>query len=205
MDASRFDRLARSFGTGSSRRRLLRLGAVALGLGVAAGPAGEETLAKKKKIKKNEFGCVNVGGKCRGKDNKCCSGICKGKKPKKGEKDKSKCQAHDTGVGCVAGQQSAFCRIGSVLEMGLDSEGMEVPNCTTAAGVPGTCETTTGNAPYCVFTGECFSCSKDTDCEGVCGPQAACVRCVGCDETGGTGCVGPAKNSCLLNGVARER
>ena len=46
---------------------------------------------KNKKPKNNAFGCLNVGQACNGKNDKCCSGICDGKKPKKGKKDKSKC------------------------------------------------------------------------------------------------------------------
>jgi hypothetical protein len=202
MDASRFDRLVRSLSTGSSRRGLLRLAATSLGIGVAVHvPA---VARAKKKIKKNEFGCVNVGNKCRGKDGKCCSGICQGKKPKKDEKDKSKCQAHDTGTGCVAGQQSPFCRTGEVIAMGLHSEGEPPGQCTTSTGFAGVCQTTTGNAPYCARDDECFRCTKDTECELVCGPGAVCARCVGCDEEGGTACLGPNPGSCEISAAARH-
>jgi hypothetical protein len=198
MDAARFDRLTRSLSAWSSRRRLLHLAAASVGLGLTTSPLVVGTRAKKKKLKKNAFGCVNVGNKCRGKNGQCCSGVCKGDKPKKDEKDKSECKAHDTGSGCVAGQQSEFCAFGGLVKMGLGSEGG--PQCTTSAGLPGECETTTGNAPYCVADGLCFACHKDADCQSssVCGPGAACIRCVGCEEEGGTACVAPSKNACGL-------
>ncbi|MFN8661923.1 MAG: hypothetical protein U0075_08530 [Thermomicrobiales bacterium] len=104
---------------------------------------------KKKPLQRNEFGCVPVGKHCRGNDSVCCSGVCDGKKPKKGERDRSECVPHDTG-GCVKGQQSGFCHAGS----------MGTP-CTSSAGHPGTCETTTGNAGFCVATGSCTDCDTD--------------------------------------------
>ena len=79
MDTDVFDSLARSLGAASSRRRAL---AAALGGLVTLGvlPTGAKK-GKTKKPKPNAFGCLNVGQKCRGKDSKCCSGICQGKKP----------------------------------------------------------------------------------------------------------------------------
>jgi hypothetical protein len=197
VDATYFDRLTRSLAASSSRRLLLR--GLAL-LGLVAVEAPHATLAKKrrKKLNFNEFGCVNVGGKCRGKDAVCCSGICEGKKPKKGKRDRSRCVGHDTGTGCVAGQVEPFCLSDEVINMGLGSEGD--PNCTTSTGGTGVCNTTTGNAPYCTNDGVCFPCSKDTDCQSpsVCDQAAACIRCAGgCPETGGTMCVGPSFDSCL--------
>jgi hypothetical protein len=195
MDASRFDHFTRSFSTGSSRRRLLwAMTGTVLGLG-AASRLPDLGAAKKKKVKKNEFGCVNVGNKCRGKDGKCCSGICKGNKPKKDEKDKSKCQAHDQGIGCVTGQQSPFCQGLMKADFGIEGGA----NCTTSAGGSGGCETTTGNAPYCVADGLCFACHKDADCQSpsVCGPGAACIRCVGCTKEGGTACISAFEKSCV--------
>jgi hypothetical protein len=132
------------------------------------------TRAKKQKLKRNEFGCVNVGGKCRGKDANCCSNICQGKKPKQGKKDKSHCVAHDE-QGCSAGQAGDSCGGADVL-------------CTTSAGTDGVCETTTGNAGYCASDGSCFPCQKDRDCQSQSqfGPRAACARCATCP--GGTIC-----------------
>jgi hypothetical protein len=62
MDTARFDRMTRTFSTVLSRRGL------AGALGVAAGTIPGLAAAKKKKLKKNAFGCVDVGGKCRGND-----------------------------------------------------------------------------------------------------------------------------------------
>jgi hypothetical protein len=121
-------------------------------------------------------GCKNVGKKCKKKKD-CCSGICKGKKGKK------RCKAHDTG-GCQAGQRQGICG------------GVDVP-CTTSAGNPGLCQTTTGNAAYCTAGGGCFACQQDADCRPFCGPGAACVRCLFCGEDGSpTACVGLIPGGC---------
>jgi hypothetical protein len=105
MDSAGFDRLTHSFLHALSRRRL----ATALGL-FASGTlhvTGAKNKKKRKKLKRNAFGCVNVGGHCRGRDNVCCSGICEGKKPKQGKKDKSKCRAHNV-LNCPAGANSCL-------------------------------------------------------------------------------------------------
>jgi hypothetical protein len=129
------------------------------------------TQAKQKpSLKRNEFGCVNVGGKCRGEDRTCCSGYCQGKKPKKGKKDKSRCVAHDTGD-CTGTDR--------VCPSGL---------CTTSIGHAGGCMTTTGNAPYCADTVTSIPCRKDADCVPSCGPLAACYVCGG---VAGGRCAGP--------------
>ena len=186
MDASRFDTLARSLITAPSRRVVLQ-SLVATVLGLAPGPPPSAVHARKRKsqLRFNQFGCVNVGGKCRGKDKVCCSGICEGKKPKKGEKDKSRCVAHNTG-GCRAGQQGAFCGGANV-------------DCTTSTGSPGVCDTTTGNSGYCAFTTTCSPCSKDADCRPVCGRGAACVKCATCIADGGTRCVGTGPDACIFD------
>jgi hypothetical protein len=177
MDHDAFDRLTTTLSTGSSRRRVLRLSAAALGLG----GVGQSVAKKKKKKKKkptsllfNSFGCVNVGGACRGNSDNCCSGICEGSKPKKGKKDTSRCVAHDQST-CVAGQRQAPCG-------GVDVE------CEASNGLPGFCDTTTGNAGYCSISGDCFACKKDKDCQSEFGEGAACIVCAGCEDTGGTGC-----------------
>jgi hypothetical protein len=136
MDGARFDRLARALTPGSARRGVVR-GLAGAALGLVLRPDSALTTAKKRKkkkvLKRNAFGCVEVGGKCRGKDSVCCSGICEGKKPKKGKRDRSRCVAHDTG-GCQP--------TGGACEL--------VPNCTTSTGDPsGLCLTTTGQAAYC--------------------------------------------------------
>jgi hypothetical protein len=192
MDPTRFDDLLRSFASVSARRAVLgALSAAVLGLGVGhphgAASAKKDKKSKKKPLKLNAFGCVNVDGACQGKDANCCSGICDGEKPKKGKKDKSKCLAHDTGTGCFAGQINTFC-------------GGTTVACTTSTGSPaGVCDTTTGNAPYCTDSGECFPCKKDKDCVPICGAGAACAKCpTGCASAGGTVCVSPTPGACVL-------
>ena len=182
MDASRFDALSRSLGSHACRRGLLGGVLVTLGRGVLPLVNSEakqrHRRTKRKKLQRNEFGCISVGRACRGKDTNCCSGICKGKKPKKGEKDKSKCVGHDAST-CLPGQMESVCGGTDLL-------------CTTSTGdTKGLCETTTGNAAYCVANARCWPCSKDADCHPFCGLQAACFRCAGfCADTGGTVCGG---------------
>jgi len=184
MDAHWFDTLSKEILDKPYLRRsvvtALAGGVLALASGGPGDTSAKDKKSKKKPLQRNEYGCVAVGKACRGNDSVCCSGICEGKKPKKGERDRSQCEAHDTG-GCVKGQQSGFCLAGS---MGLP--------CTTSAGNTGTCETTTGNAGYCVHTGGCADCKTDSDCHATMGnPLAACIRCAyGCPQ--GTACVAPA-------------
>ena len=139
-------------------------------------PDGAAAKKRKKKLKRNEFGCVSVGGKCRGRDKNCCSGICREEKPKKGKKDKSRCVAHDA-QGCEAGQIEGFCGGTNV-------------SCTTSNGNSGNCNTTTGNAGYCADSGDCSAgpCKKDADCIPNFGAGAACVLCDDALCVGGTGC-----------------
>jgi hypothetical protein len=144
-----------------------------------------ETEANKKKKRKrrkkrkkrnktpenNAFGCLSIGQHCNGKDDKCCSGICDGKKPKKGKKDTSKCAGHDANT----------CQTGFDVCQGV------IAMCSNG----GACFTTTGNAPFCAGgTGVCTVCSRDTDCVAAgFGALAACVVCNSeCPETGGTVC-----------------
>lgn len=180
MDVVRFDALTRSLGAQTRRRRLLAGVAAALGLLTAGLPDRIDGKQRKKKLKRNAFGCVNVGGTCRGRDKNCCSGICRGKKPKKGEKDKSRCVAHDA-QGCEAGQIEGFCGGTNV-------------SCTTSTGdTQGNCDTTTGNAGYCSGQGTCEvdpPCKKDADCVPIFGAGAACVLCNNALCPAGTGCAG---------------
>ena len=179
MDGSRFDRWTESLSAGSPRRGVLRvLTGAALSLSGASipGEVGARSKRKRKKLNRNQFGCVNVGGRCRGKDHVCCSGICQGKKPKKGEHDHSRCKAHDVGVlengggGCRAQDESLS---GDVY-------------CTTSAGEEnGLCWRTTGNAGHCGLGSVCVPCRKDTDCVAACGAGAACA--VNPNACGGTG------------------
>lgn len=180
MDTTQFDRLARELSGVTSRRTTL--GAVTLGaLSLVTAVHLPEVSAKKRRRKTpplGAFGCLNVGTKCRGNDMLCCSGICSGKKPKKGQKDKRVCAAHDTG-GCEAGQGSAFC--------GGNAGGGR--GCTTATGAFGICQTTTGNAGYCRAGDVEVACTRDADCQPLLGPHAACIVCAG--AAGGTICSGP--------------
>jgi hypothetical protein len=166
MDEHEFDRLTRRFVLGSV--------AAALGLGTTPIPDGGTARKRKnKRVKRNEFGCVNVGNFCK-HDDQCCSGICRGKKGKK------KCRAHDADV-CTSGHADAFCKPGS-----------PIVGCITSTGRSGSCYTTTGNAGFCNWEFTCFSCTKDADCVLVCGTGgegAACLLCEGCSE--GTACGSP--------------
>jgi hypothetical protein len=192
MDQNRFDALTRSWSEAASRRSVLGGILATMGHGVLlpGGAAAKRTKThrKRKKPKKNAFGCLNVGQRCRGKNRKCCSGRCQGKKPKKGEKDKSRCVGHDAST-CLSGQTFPICGGGGFV------------SCTSSAGLSGgVCATTTGNAAYCAYVSDCFPCKKDTDCQAVCGPQAACIACAGsCPEAGGTICAGVA--ACALPGA----
>jgi hypothetical protein len=154
MDTSRLDRLTRSVSILLSRRTL----AGALGLATLALPQGidaKKRRKRKKKIKRNAFGCVNVGGFCKN-SGQCCSGICEGKKGKK------KCQAHDTG-GCQPGHSVADC----------SGESVPCPDFSD-----GQCATTTGNAAFCLFAKSQTvpPCTRDADCAADV-PGAACVLC----------------------------
>lgn len=162
-----------------SRRKLLR-GLAGLGLGLGLGFAGsaEQGGARKHKRRKrkkrkntqkittNIFGCVDVGGFCQNAD-QCCSGICTG------EKNQKSCQAHD----------QSTCQPGATVCTPAYTD------CTTTAGRPGVCGTTTGNAGYCAVRGDCFPCHRDTDCEPFYGKGAACSICAACGVTGGAICL----------------
>ena len=174
MESEYFDRLARAVSTRLPRRSLSGLLCVSsAGLSSVSLPQlaeARKNKKKKKKVKKNDFGCVNVGKYCKN-DGQCCSGICEGKKNKK------KCQAHDEST-CQAGQDLCL--------------GVDVP-CTTTKGDTGQCVTTTGNAPYCFSGGDCFPCSKDSDCVAFTGVGSACIVCVSeCfgENPQATACVG---------------
>jgi hypothetical protein len=175
MNDLTFDRLVCALTLEHSRRGAARLlGGLAAGSVLGSVGRGEVIAKKHKqkpKIKRNEFGCVNVGNACQN-DGQCCSGICEGKK------GKAKCKAHDVD-GCQVGQ---------------DSCGVESFPCTTPSGPDtGVCYATTGNAGYCgALGGTCFGCNKDADCLPYCGAGAACVQCSPCLNTVGfgTACIG---------------
>jgi hypothetical protein len=163
----------------ASRRSLL--GGVLAPAGAWLGSATVGARKKRKRKRKrtsqlvgrpNAFGCLDVDDPCQRED-QCCSGICEGKKGQR------TCRAHDTGS-CSAGEQFEICG------------GTEDVSCTTSAGTPGLCGTTTGNAGYCLASAHCFACQTDADCQealdGLFGPRAACIPCAVCAKEGGTIC-----------------
>jgi hypothetical protein len=176
MDESRFDAISKTLGAAGSRRSALRtgigitiaFGLARLGLGDAAAKKKRKHRKKPKKLARNAFGCVNVGGACRGNDANCCSGICQGPVPKHGNTDTSVCVAHNEGD-CAAGAD----------------------NCQALAtcGTNGVCYQTTGQASFCAAYGQCAGCKKDEDCEPVFGLGAACGVCTTCPS--GTLCAPP--------------
>jgi hypothetical protein len=174
MDGSTFDALSRSWIEGTSRRAILGGIGTALGLAALRAPSAVDAKKKRrkatKKLRRNTYGCVDVGQACRGNDANCCSGICDGKKPKKGKKDKSRCAGHDAGL----------CQVDEATCAPLG----------TSCGPLGVCDQTTGKACYCVsIGGNCAVCAKDADCVALgWGANAACIPSEGCPETGGTHC-----------------
>ena len=184
MDSRHFDALTKRLTEAGSRRGLLGLlatlpvlGGLVAFLDPDAGEARHNKKRRKKvKVRFNDFGCVNVGGFCKN-GGQCCSGICQGKKGKKGKK---KCKAHNVST-CQPDDDTCL--------------GAEV-GCTTDIGDDGRCSRTTGNASYCEASGNCTACTKDADCVAVCGAGAACIVCANCPESGGTACVGQSGVGC---------
>lgn len=169
MDNQRFDALVKTLITSGPRRGVLQAlagGALAALLGRFSAVEDAEGKKKRNSRKKrpplqfNAFECVEVGKSCRSNSANCCSGICQGKRPRKGEKDTSRCVAHDTG-GCQPGQEGQPCRPG------------------------GTCAETTGKAGFCAFGIAFADCQKDADCDALFGPGAACI--VTADPNSSTG------------------
>jgi hypothetical protein len=182
MEKMPLDRLVRALSIVLSRRGL----ASAIGLPVLGFPGLMEAKKRKRRGKRknkqkpkfNDFACVNVGDFCQTSEH-CCSGICSGKK------DKKRCQAHDGGSGCQAGQAEGCAGVSG--------------SCMTSIGLEGGCDTTTGNAGYCGYGFACADCHKDADCQELCGLAAAvCITCPDCDGTSAfqTACVGPGPINC---------
>jgi hypothetical protein len=165
MDAARFDAWTRRrFGIASG-------GALAAVVSLISSDAARAGNGKNKP-KKNKFGCVDVGDKCRGKDSLCCSGICKGKKPKRGKPDKSRCVGHHAST-CQKGQDSCA--------------GADIA-CTNSRSETARCVITTGKASYCAGDVFCQPCARDADCpEEQFESGAACIVCDEC-LTGNTAC-----------------
>jgi hypothetical protein len=171
MIGTRFDDLVLSLT--ESRRTVLggALTAAAGWLGVAGADAKKRRHKRRKRRKNkprlNKFGCVDVGGKCFGKSEICCSGICEG------TGKTSQCVAHNE-LGCAADETCSE----------------SVP-----CGTEGVCYKTTGKAAFCGnnLICHCLPCQKDSDCEADSGPGAACVVCSedcnGVMGSQGTACV----------------
>jgi hypothetical protein len=205
MDGIQFDMLSRGLARALSRRRL---GGLSIGLGLASLlPSGSLSARgprpdkhghhghKGKKHKKhrntplvlNQFGCLDVGGRCQGNSANCCSGVCQGTKPKRGENDKSVCVAHNQD-GCTPERNG--CVVGTALSA-----------CNPANPVA-FCLVTTGNAGFCgnvagLSPANCQLCTKDTDCVAFgFPPGSACVLFDGgcssnCPTTGTRACIPP--------------
>jgi hypothetical protein len=197
-----FERATRALSGVSTRRALLGRSAVTglatllahLSVETEASQAAGELAAdrkrrRKKALQRNEFGCVNVGGKCRGKDANCCSGICQGKKPKKGEKDGSRCVAHNAGS-CTP--ERNICVVGDNIDAAC--------NLPDAFAV---CFATTGNAGFCgslaAFNPDlnCRACNTDADCEAF--GFTVGTACVVLEDAGACGnqCAATDKRACI--------
>jgi hypothetical protein len=113
---------------------------------------------KEKKVKPNEFGCLEIGDPCQNAG-QCCSGVCDGKKGKRN------CRAHGTGT-CEQGAPG-FC------EAGVSGICDNATNCF--------CSRTTAGSNFCgdiLFASgtNCADCKKDADCEAQgFPPGSACV------------------------------
>src|SRR5690349_9471959 len=127
LDGTQFDALTRELARVLSRRTVASLSvSIGAALLLPVGSVGKVHPHRYKKGKKgnkhkkhkrhnaplvfNQFGCVEVGGRCQGNSANCCSGICQGKKPKHGERDKSVCVGHNVGACTPA---SSECLIGA--------------------------------------------------------------------------------------------
>lgn len=196
MEQHRPSAVLRSLRRMPTRRDVLRgLAGAAVGLTILRAPDTGEAKKKRRKhkpkkpkLQRNEFGCVAVGRHCLGNSANCCSGICEGKKPKKGKKDTSVCVAHDNAGVCFP--DADFCTIGQRV-------------LCNPANVNCICLLTTGNADFCGdVTGSenpdaiCRDCVRDTDCQDEFGPGAACVVVGGvcstaCPDTGRKACIRP--------------
>lgn len=181
MEGAAFDIVSRRLAR--SRHTLVGAGLMTVGamVGIPISGPPERVASKKRKqapLVRNAFGCVDVGGKCRGSNENCCSGVCQGSKPRKGKQDRSVCLAHDTGACLLADDSCAENAASTPCQRG------------------GICVRTTGNAPFCGLEGRssCQVCTRDSDCRALLGGGSACTICDkgNCSETGFRVCVAPA-------------
>lgn len=203
MEGHDFDTLTCDFTRALSRRAF---GGLTLGLALPSflalrsdakssrhGPhKGKKTkkkrLAQNSPLVLNQFGCVSVGGQCKGDSANCCSGVCQREKPKLGQNDTSVCVAHNQG-GCTPERNG--CAIGPDASM------------CNPANSSAFCVLTTGDAGFCgdfsnPSNANCQPCARDTDCQAFgFPPGSACVlfvggTCMGCEATGNRICLPPA-------------
>lgn len=114
MDSLSFDRLARLFASGTSRRRMLRAAGAsslgALGLAAVLGPDG---VSAKKGGKKRR--CKKFNATCNQNNKKCCQGLkceegsCCRKLGTKCEEDGSECCGGSVCDNVEVGSQQKFC------------------------------------------------------------------------------------------------
>ena len=179
MDSKRFDSLAKTVGRRRSRRSAFQamataaLTATSVRVGLSEEPAAAQVTTER------HFDCLNVGQACNGKDSKCCSGRCEGRKGQKGRRGKdgrrrrdrdnnSKCVAHDEDI-CTTGQDT--CASGLAVACGFRSRGA----CFQTTGNAGFCGRIEGGIPPSF---RCEVCTRDDDCIALgYGADSACVVC----------------------------
>jgi hypothetical protein len=210
LDGIQFDDLTRGLaGVVSRRRALSGLGAgfalASLLTGGAAaqtrwhgykkgkkGKKGKKAKKRNKPLVLNQFGCVNIGGQCRGEGANCCSGICQGNKPKPGENDKSTCVGHNAGA-CTP--QNDACIL-DFPESARCNPAIEQAFCFVTTGGGSFCGNTSGASAE----GNCRLCAKDKDCEALGFPPGS--ACIPFNAGACTGdCAGRGDLACLPPGI----
>ena len=151
MDTDRFATLSRALGAGISPWSVLSRVLATLGLSALplSGQRGRNASGARGSSQRIWFLSLPRQGQ------RLLLGHLPGQEAEKGEKDTSKCVGHDQST-CQPGQMESVC-------------GGTTVQCTTSTGdATGLCETTTGNAAYCVANARCWPCTKDTDCQPFC-------------------------------------
>jgi hypothetical protein len=149
MDDLHFDRL---------RCRLVLAGfAAALGLGTARLPDAANAKRRKKKVKRNEFGCVDVGRFCN-RAAQCCSGICTS-----GDSDNFCSPGSGTDVICTTNTGGGWCRTTTGNAGFCNSQGKCFP-CTKDAEC----------VPVCGAGAACYVCAGCPD-GTACGSPDLCI------------------------------